>query len=108
LLSLAIVEFALSFDGYEHYDPASVSKINELAYDAFLNDGSLPRTLNRLRACLFAQQRSWRDSEGPDASSLRFIRALVQRIRRIVERRERSKAVDLEGDDGETFAECAS
>ena len=93
--SLAIVEFALTFDAYERYGIDKPFKVKEHAQEAFLNNRSLPRTLNGLRTCLFAHQRMWRDSEGPDPASLEFIIALVERIRRVVAARSATEKVSL-------------
>ena len=86
LYSDDIIEFALTFDGYEHH-PTTAFKINERAQTRYAANGALPRTLDQLRTCLFAQQRMWRDNEGPDEKSLEFITAIVGRIWRLVERR---------------------
>lgn len=84
--TIAIVDFALTFDGYARHPETAVT-IGQQAEVRFTKDGTLPRTLDRLRTCLFAQQRIWRDTGGPDDASLRFIEALVERIRYLVGRR---------------------
>ena len=83
-----IVEFALTFDGYLRYDFDKLFRLKDRTQSTFSRDRSLPRTLDRMRACLFAQQRMWRDSGSPDEQSLEFIQALVERIRQIVEGRQ--------------------
>lgn len=82
-----IVGFALTFDGYAYYSNR-VSSIANHAQDKFEASGKLPRTLDRLRACLFWQQRFWHSDGGmPDEDAMRFIKALLGAIRGIVERR---------------------
>lgn len=83
-----IVEFALSFDGYAHYSDR-VSTIASQAQQKFCASGKLPRTIDRLRTCLFFQQRFWRNDGGdPDEESMLFIRALLTAIRTMVEKRQ--------------------
>lgn len=82
-----ITEFALSFDGYVHYS-YRVSTIAIQAQQDFHASGKLPRTVDRLRACLFFQQRLWRnDGRDPDAESMMFIDALLQAIRSKISKR---------------------
>lgn len=76
-----VVDFALTFDGYRHFTKR-VTAISDEAQQEFNSSGKLPRTLDRLRACLFWQQRYWRNDGGlPDDESMRFIRALLGAIR---------------------------
>ena len=82
-----IVEFALSFDGYAHYS-GRVSTIARQAQQEFNRSGKLPRTVDRLRACLFFQQRFWRNNgDEPDAESMLLIGVLLEAIRTKVKRR---------------------
>lgn len=80
-----IVEFALTFDGYSHFSDSLPEFANQTQQD-FLASGRLPQSLDRLRGCLFYQQRQWRN-EGtvPDAEAKQFIDALLCAIRAQVE-----------------------
>ena len=82
-----IVEFALSFDGYAKFSD-NADTIARQAQEEFSASGKLPRTVDRLRTCLFMQQRSWRNEDNePDKESMRFIEALLAAIRAKVKRR---------------------
>jgi hypothetical protein len=80
-----IVEFALSFDGYE----AMGSRLPNYArrrFERWKRDGSLSRDLLHLQACLFMVQRTVRWAEygpepGPTAEELSYVRALLDAIR---------------------------
>lgn len=83
-----IMNFALTFDGYARFRN-QVATIASRALVAYNDGGKLPATLDRLRACLFFQQRLWRnEGTDPDAESMRFIRAVLSAIRSRVARSE--------------------
>lgn len=72
--------FALSFDGYAAFH----GRLDELSALAarHLSAGTVPETLDELRACLFFHQRSWRHvGDVPDEPTLRHLRALCRAIR---------------------------
>ena len=79
-----IMEFALTFDGYSHFSDALPQFANRALQD-FVASGKLSQSLDHLRACLFYQQRVWRN-EGcdPDAEAMQFISALLGEIRAMV------------------------
>lgn len=82
-----IVEFALTFDGYAHFSDR-LSTIATRAQQQFSTRRKLPQTVDLLRACLFFQQRLWRDQANePDEDCLLFIVALVEAIRAKIEKR---------------------
>lgn len=82
-----IIDFALGFDGYARFSDR-VSTIASQAQQEFNRSGKLPRTVDRLRGCLFFQQRFWRNDGGdPDAESMLFIGAVLDAIRTKVKRR---------------------
>src|SRR3989442_12101540 len=72
-----IVDFALSFDGYEAMGSFNrLSKYARRWFQRWKDDGSLPRDLIHLRSCLFMVQRAVRWAEyspdsRPTASRLR-------------------------------------
>lgn len=77
------VQFAGSFDGYVVFSETRLlEQFMTESRESFARDGSLPRGLTMLRTALFAEQR-WdhhggEDSDGPD---MRYINALVEKIR---------------------------
>jgi hypothetical protein len=79
----SVVEFALTFDGYSYYGGfAACADICNAAGRNYFADGSLPRSLSDLRACLFFEQRRWHHyGEAPDAEARRYIGALLDAIR---------------------------
>jgi hypothetical protein len=80
-----IDEFALTFDGYRRH-PDNLFAIVGRAMEKFRESGRLPVSLSKLRACLFCQQRAWKDSaEEPDRDSMTFVHAVVEAIRAKVE-----------------------
>lgn len=69
-----IGEFALTFDGYEHW--GSFEKCAEVA------NARDPQNLQELLTCLFFEQRRWRHfGYGPEGKDLEYIRGLVEWIR---------------------------
>lgn len=82
-----IAEFALTFDGYEAMGNR-LSKYAERRFEKWKMDGSLPRDLFHLRACLFMEQRSvrWAFDERPTDDQLAYARALIAAIRIRVQR----------------------
>ena len=75
-----IWRFALTLNGYEHYDSESQPYgCEELA------TSRQARTLTELRASLFFEQRSWRMSgNDPGQLDMIYIRSLLWRIRQCV------------------------
>lgn len=73
-----IGRFALTFDGFEHWGGSEACA--EIA-NAHRHD-----TVTDLRTCLFYEQRRWRHFGcDPDAEASRYIRWLVDEIRRRVQ-----------------------
>ncbi len=54
-----LIEFALSFDGYEYWGEESFDRWGQLQA-TYRDGGPLPDTLEDLRACLFLEQRAHR------------------------------------------------
>jgi hypothetical protein len=83
-----LVYFAGTFDGYiVRHNVQALSDFEEEVRRRFLSDGMLPDGLTLLRTALFAEQRrdhftDW--SQGDDPSTMRFVHALVERMRGIV------------------------
>ncbi|MCP2013222.1 hypothetical protein L1280_000350 [Deinococcus sp. HSC-46F16] len=79
--------FALTFDGYEQ--SGGFERCGDLAnatLERFNTTGEVSDDLNVLRSCLFFEQRRWRHfGEEPGDRDMRYIRALVEAIRRHVE-----------------------
>jgi hypothetical protein len=79
-----VIEFALTFNGYSYY-PRNLHEIALSAAQRFRETGKLPMTLNRLRACLFFQQRYWRNAgSDPDEGSMKFVRAILRAVEKKV------------------------
>jgi hypothetical protein len=78
-----IGSFALSFNGYEKAGSfAACGEINNRAEREYQTRGTVPDTLDELRICLFFEQRRWRHyGYAPDEKGMRFIRALLVKIR---------------------------
>ena len=69
-----ISEFALTFNAYE--------ALGSLEACAEIANARKAATLTDLRTCLFFEQRRWRHfGEKPDASSMEYIRGILERIR---------------------------
>lgn len=87
-----IAEFALTFDGYDAMGNRTFT-FAERRLETWRRDGSLPRELRHLRACLFMEQRSVRWAEngpspsGPSNEQLTYARALIGAIRTTVQKR---------------------
>jgi hypothetical protein len=91
-----VIEFALTFNGYSYY-PKNLAEIAIQSEQVFRNSGKLPRTLNRLRACLFFQQRFWRNDGGdPDEQSIAFINAILACIRSKIQLKGSAKSLQRE------------
>ncbi len=74
-------EFALTFDGYEELGHARCGRIANEALAKWERTGRLPTTLDRLRGCLFFEQRRWRHfGVGFDEETTAYVRALIARI----------------------------
>lgn len=72
-----IASFALTCDGYATW--GSFEKCAEIANAR--RDGSL----TELRTCLFFEQRRWRHfGVDPDEKAMKYLRELIERIRRMV------------------------
>lgn len=82
-----LVHFAGTFDGYVVFpEPPVFAQFVAGGREQFVRDGSLPEGLTMLRTALHGEQRDdyWSDSDGPSTESLRYIHALVERIRQLV------------------------
>jgi len=81
-----IWEFALTFDGYDHW--GSFDKCAEIANcwaASYAQQQALPESLTELRTCLFFEQRRWHHfGRDPDEASTRYIWDLLEDIRRRV------------------------
>ncbi len=84
----AIGRFALSFDGYRRWGSFErCAEIGDRWADVYMSGGALPDTLDLCRTCLFFEQRRWRDrAAGPDASTRRYVAALLEKIGDLVQR----------------------
>ena len=87
-----IVDFALTFDGYE-WIGQGLPDFAKGKFARWNRDGSLPRELGDLRACLFWAQRWVRHSytEEPSAEDLAYAHDLIEAIRDAVEARGETK-----------------
>ena len=75
-----IWRFALTLNGYEHFDSES-----QPDGCAELANSRQARTLTELRASLFFEQRSWRMSGNePEGLEMIYVRSLLWRIRQCV------------------------
>ena len=75
------LRFALSYDGYTHHPEKCADMANQ-ADELFRSTGALPPSLTELRACLFFEQRRWRNTgEEFDAETLACVHALCEAIR---------------------------
>jgi hypothetical protein len=86
-----IAEFALTYDGYEEMGNR-IFRFAERRFERWRTDGSLPRELRHLRACLFMEQRRVRWAEnwpphGQTDEELAYALALIEAIRTIVQKR---------------------
>jgi len=81
-----IFSFALTFDGYEAWgSPGKCGEIANRWAQVYVQRQELPASLSELRTCLFFEQRRWHHfGYGPDDEALKYIRALVEEIRRKV------------------------
>ena len=78
---IAIARFALTLDAYEHW--GSFERCARIANER------RQRTLNELRTCLFFEQRRYHHfGHAPGRAAMRYIRGLVEELRRRLERRE--------------------
>ena len=69
-----IQNFALTFDGYEHWGSSEAC--------AEVANARKSQTLSDLRTCLFYEQRRWRHfGEAPDANAMDYIRSVLKQIR---------------------------
>jgi hypothetical protein len=84
-----IVPFALTYDGYVEGGFDACARFGNAAKAAYAASGELPQTLTDLRTCMFFEQRRWRHfEESPDSAWMKYIRALLEAIRRKVESNE--------------------
>jgi hypothetical protein len=76
-------EFALTYDGYAYWD--NVAELAQGSLARWVRDGSLPGSLDELRACLFYEQRRWHHfGDVPSGRSLDYGWALTNAIRALV------------------------
>jgi hypothetical protein len=77
-------EFALTFNAYDRVGPmGKVARIANNATTAFAEDGRLPKTADRIRTCLFFEQRRWRHLDADayqDPPTKAYIQALLARL----------------------------
>jgi hypothetical protein len=80
-----LVHFAGTFDGYV-IKPTALEEFCDRARREFDADGRLPEGLTMLRTALFGEQRRdyWGGGYGLDKATLRYVHALVERIRELV------------------------
>jgi hypothetical protein len=85
-----IDHFALSFDGYEYWDPfEKCAEIGNNSLETWRDKKYLSGSLTELRTCLFYEQRRWRHfDEHPDSETMTYIHALVEAIRSKVRKGE--------------------
>jgi len=76
-----ILDFALTFDGYEYW--GSFERCAEVA------NAKAHGSLNGLRTCLFFEQRSWRagDESPPAKRTLVYWRSLLKKMRSLISER---------------------
>jgi hypothetical protein len=82
-----LVHFAGTFDGYVVFPEMSAfSDFAAAGRESFARDGTLPEGLTMLRTALHGEQRCsyWDEGEPPDPETLRYIHAIVERIRALV------------------------
>jgi hypothetical protein len=81
-----IWEFALTFDGYDHWGSFDqCADIGNRWAALYAEQQVLPESLTELRTCLFFEQRRWHHfGDNPDEESEEYIRALLEGIRRRV------------------------
>ncbi len=86
-----IMEFALSFDGYEfHGSFEACADIANRALDLYRKNGHLPQSLIELRTCLFFEQRRWRHyDQTPEGEDRKYFDTLLAAIRKNVEEIDR-------------------
>lgn len=69
-----IEEFALTFNGYEHWEDPDMC--------AQIANAKTPKNLNELRSCLFFEQRRFRHfGHAPEGEDMLYVLSLVSRIR---------------------------
>lgn len=77
--------FAMTFDAYERVGSFNkVSRIANLARTRFDETGTLPNEVDRLRTCLFFEQRRWRhldDDLYTHPSNKAYIQAILSKLR---------------------------
>jgi len=78
-------EFALTYDGYAYWD--NLPELARRAVARWTRDGSLPGTLDELRACLFYEQRRWHHFGAvPRGRAGTYLWALATEVRTLVAR----------------------
>ncbi|MGH8545173.1 MAG: hypothetical protein ACREX3_16430 [Gammaproteobacteria bacterium] len=79
-------KFALSFDGYKrHGSFARCASIANRCEATYKKNRAVPNTLDDPRTCLFFEQWRWRHvGQFPDTAAMRYIGALLTKIRRLV------------------------
>lgn len=92
-----ISSFALSFDAYQLSEFSDIANLANGVADGWSDTGDLPDDLVKLRICLFFEQRRFHHfGTSPDGESLKYIRALLEAIRRTVEVHESSTEMEDE------------
>ena len=77
---------ALTFDGYRAYGSTSrLARLANSALERWRAARALPDALTELRACLFFEQRRWHHfGESFDDETMRYVRALIERMRELL------------------------
>jgi hypothetical protein len=87
-----IWRFALSTDGYRRLEFGDLAALANGARARYRDSGEFPGDLASLRLALFFEQRRYRHlAQEPDGEDERYVRGLVEAIRRVVARRAGKK-----------------
>ncbi len=83
-----ISQFAVSYRGYDHWGThAECVEVANTGTDMYEKLGELPGTLDELRTCLFVEYQRYLDyGWTPDEKRMKYLRALVEGIRRQLSR----------------------
>lgn len=79
----AIIEFALSFNGYDYWESfEKCAEVSNSCLEQWEEDKSLPTSLAELRTCVFFEQRRWHHfGEIPNRETMEYIHQLIEAIR---------------------------
>jgi hypothetical protein len=79
--------FALTYNGYEEMGSMRrCARIANEAIERWRETGQLPDGIDRLRACLFFEQRRWHHyGDGFDEETMSYVKEIITRIRRQLE-----------------------